>query len=344
MPDQRPEAQFAAPYVLFIKFIFDIISTLGGDLMFKSAYKDRYLLYADNYVENEQEDTSLLNINEAHELIYCKSGRLSANVEGVSYTVNPGEILITRDAEVHKVTPLDFPSEFHHMEFSPYYYYIFDSDYRICRPFTERALGIGCVIPRGKVNSTLIESCFACIAAVPDTYMRRIAVFGALTMILSEINRVFDYEYFDAPADSRSKLLRDIITYINDHLEDDLNPDGIAANLYISRSQLDRIFKQNLGFTLWKYVTFKRLIRARHLLHAGIANNEVARRCGFGDYSTFYKVYTKIFDTPPRAAQPNDTTDPLLKQFYKFDETCSTMDTPGEQFQIIQRIKKLTLD
>ena len=147
-----------------------------------------------------------------------------------------------------------------------------------------------------------------------------------------------------SPADSRSKLLRDIITSINDHLEDDLNPDGIAANLYISRSQLDRIFKQNLGFTLWKYVTFKRLIRARHLLHAGIANNEVARRCGFGDYSTFYKVYTKIFDTPPRAAQPNDTTDPLLKQFYKFDETCSTMDTPGEQFQIIQRIKKLTLD
>ena len=41
--------------------------------MFKSAYKDRYLLYADNYVESAQEDTSLLNINEAHELVYCKS-------------------------------------------------------------------------------------------------------------------------------------------------------------------------------------------------------------------------------------------------------------------------------
>lgn len=311
--------------------------------MLKSAYKDRYLLYADNYVESEQEDTSLLNINEAHELIYCKSGRLSANVEGVSYTVSPGEILITRDAEFHKITPLDFPTEFHHMEFSPYYYSIFDPDYRIYRPFTERELGMGCVIPRGKINGGFVESCFSCIAAVPNAYMRRIAVFGVLTTILSEINRVYDYENLDT-RDSRSELLRDIITYINDHLEEDLNPDNIAATLYISRSQLDRIFKQHLGFTLWKYITFKRLIRARHLLHAGIANNEVARRCGFGDYSTFYKVYTRIFDTPPRAAQPNDTTDPLLKQFYQFDETCSTIDTPGEQSLMFQRIKKMTLD
>ena len=311
--------------------------------MLKSAYKDKYLLYADNYVQNEQEDTSLLNINEAHELIYCKTGRLSASVEGVSYTVNPGEILITRDAEVHKVKPVALPTEFHHMEFSPYYYSIFDPDYRICRPFTERALGMGCVIPQNKLNGSFIESCFSCISVVSDTYMRRIAVFGALTMILSEINRVYDYENLDTH-DNRSDLLRNIIAYISEHLEDDLNPDNIAAALYISRSQLDRIFKQSFGFTLWKYITFKRLIRARHLLHSGIANNEVARRCGFGDYSTFYKVYTKIFGTPPRAAQPNDTTDPLLKQFYQFDESCSMIDTPSEQSQMFQRIKKLNID
>lgn len=311
--------------------------------MFKSAYKDRYLLYADNYVESAQEDTSLLNINEAHELVYCKSGRLSANVEGVSYIIGPGDILITRDAEVHKVEPIKFPAEFHHMEFSPFYYTIFDPDFRIYRPFTERDLGMGCVIPKGKIDSTFLESCFANIAAVPDTYMRRIAVFGALTIILSEINRVYEYNN-TSTCDNRSEILRNIITYVNDHLDEDLNPDSIAANLYISRSQLDRIFKQHLGFTLWKYITFKRLIRARHLLHAGIANNEVARQCGFGDYSTFYKVYTKIYDTPPRAAQPNDTTDPLLKQFYKFDETCSTIESPSEQTRVLESVKRLKLD
>ncbi len=306
--------------------------------MFKCAYKDRYLLYADNYVENEQEDTSLGHINEAHELIYCASGSLSANIEGVLYTVNPGEILMMRDAEVHKVAPVNFPVEFHHIKFSPYYYYIFDPNYRICKPFTDRDLGMGCVISRDNLNGTLIENCLASIPTIPDTYMRRIEVFGVLTIILSEICRTYDHEAYSTH-DSRSELLHAIITYINSHLEEDLNPDNIAATFYISRSQLDRIFKQNLGFTLWKYITFKRLIRARHLLHAGVANNEVARQCGFGDYSTFYKVYTKIFNTPPRAAQPNDTTDPLLKQFYKFDEAYSTIDTSLVQSPIFMTSK-----
>jgi len=311
--------------------------------MFKSVYLDRYLFYADNYLETAQDGTSLTHINEAHEFIYCSAGRLSANVEGIHYDVGPGDILLLRDAEVHKIVPVEFPAEFHHMKFSPYYYYIFDEDYRIFRPFNDRVLGMDCLIPHDKLNQALIENSFACVAAVPDTYMRRIAVFGALTMLLSEINRVYD---FDRPIshDSRNELLRDIITYVNDHLEEDLNPDSIAATLYISRSQLDRIFKQHLSFTLWKYITFKRLIRARHLLHAGIANNEVARRCGFGDYSTFYKVYTKTFDKPPRAAQPNDMTDPLLRQFYKFDSFCSTASTPGEQASIVERLKKLSLD
>lgn len=310
--------------------------------MFKCVYKDTYLLYADNYVENEQEETSLGNINEAHELIYCTSGSLSANIEGVLYTVNPGEILMMRDAEVHKVIPVQFPVEFHHIQFSPYYYYIFDPNYRICKPFTERDLGMGCVISQDKLNGVLIENCLASIPTIPDAYMRRIAVFGVLTVLLSEICRTYDYQAYRMH-DCRSELLHAIITYINEHLEEDLNPDHIASAFYISRSQLDRIFKQNLGFTLWKYVTFKRLIRARHLLHAGVANNEVARQCGFGDYSTFYKVYTKIFNTPPRAAQPNDTTDPLLKQFYQFDETCSTIDTPLAQSQIFMTSRKYSL-
>ena len=311
--------------------------------MFKTVYRDSYLLYADEVMQDPQEDTFLHNINEAHELYYCKSGQLSANVEGLSYTVRPGEILLVRDAEVRKIEPAEFPAEFHHLHFSPYYFSIFDREGRLLSPFTERGLGMHCLIPRDKLQPEFLESCFACIAAVPDAYLRRIAVFGALTLILSKICNLYESEALDN-SDSRSELLLNIINYINAHLDEELNPDKIASTLYISRSQLDRIFKQNLGFTLWKYITFKRLIRARHLLHSGMANNEVAHQCGFGDYSTFYKVYTRTFGTPPRAAHPNDTTDPLLRQFYQFDESCTTADSPTEQQRMIQRSRKLKLD
>lgn len=311
--------------------------------MLKSVYRDPYLFYADEEVNSPQEDPSLSNINEAHTLFYCESGLLNANVEGVAYTVHPGEILLVRDAEVYRITPAAYPTRFKRMHFSPFYYYIFDRDYRFLRPFQERELGINCLVPAGAVDPAFLESCFRAIDMVKDAYLRRITVFGALTMILSEINNAFEVDALTA-SDTRSELLLHIITYINDHLDEELNPDRIASVLYISRSQLDRIFKQNLGFTLWKYITYKRLIRARHLLHSGMANNEVAHQCGFGDYSTFYKVYTKTFGTPPRAAHPNDTTDPLLKQFYQFDESSTSIDAAAEQQRIPQSTRKLRLD
>ena len=311
--------------------------------MLKTVYRDQYLFYADELVNSQEEDPSLHNINEAHELFYCKSGLLSANVEGVSYTVHPGEILLLRDAEVSRIRTALYPTEFCHLCFSPYYYSIFDRENRFLRPFMDRELGMRCLIPASVLNGAFLESCFDSIAAVDDAYLRRIAVFGALTMILTEINNVYEKQEPDT-YDSRSELLLNIISYINNHLDEELNPDKIASVLYISRSQLDRIFKQNLGFTLWKYITFKRLIRARHLLHSGMANNEVAHQCGFGDYSTFYKVYTKTFDTPPRAAHPNDTTDPLLKQFYQYDETNTNIDVEEEQPRMRQHNRKLQLD
>lgn len=303
-------------------------------------YRDRYLFYGDEAVDSQEEETSLNNINEAHQLIRCASGQLSANVEGVTYTLHPGDLLLLRDAEVHKVVPTHSPTDFQHVQFSTYYFDLFDPDRRLCRPFTERPLGMRCLIPQDRETDTLIEACIRDIAETPDAYMRRLAVFGSLTTILCRICRLAADADPDA-FDSRSGLLLDIINYINSHLEEDLNPDKIAATLYISRSQLDRIFKQNLGFTLWKYVTFKRLIRARHLLHAGVANNEVAHQCGFGDYSTFYKVYTRIFGTAPRAAHPTDTTDPLLKQFYQFDESSTIVNNPA---QMLKTMKRLHLD
>ncbi|MBE6935692.1 MAG: helix-turn-helix domain-containing protein [Ruminococcaceae bacterium] len=311
--------------------------------MFQCAYRDPYLLYTDNLLETPDDSSSLIHINEAHEIIYCVSGSLTANIEGVRYTVMPGDLLLIRDAEMHITAPETLPTQFHHIKFSPYYFNFFDTENRICRPFSEHPFGIGNLVPGSRLNRPLIENCFANIRGTRDAYMRRVAVFGTLMMILSDVNQCYDYDR-SHHVDTRSAVLQEIITYINSHLDEDLNPDKIASRLYISRSQLDRIFKQNIGFTLWKYITFKRLIRARHLLHAGIANNEVARLCGFGDYSTFYKVYTKVWGRPPRAAQPNETTDPLLKQFYKFDDTASIIDATDELEGLFQRMKRLQLE
>jgi AraC-like DNA-binding protein len=44
---------------------------------------------------------------------------------------------------------------------------------------------------------------------------------------------------------------------------------------------------------------YKRMACARELLKNGVPAKEAAERCGFGEYSTFYRGYEKMFNQSP---------------------------------------------
>ena len=70
------------------------------------------------------------------------------------------------------------------------------------------------------------------------------------------------------------------------------------------------------GFTLWNYITQKRLSRAYYLIRSGVSNKDAAHISGFQDYSTFYKAYTRLRGFSPKDDRPSETYDPLLTNFY----------------------------
>jgi AraC-like DNA-binding protein len=89
---------------------------------------------------------------------------------------------------------------------------------------------------------------------------------------------------------------------VNEHLYEELSLDTICKKFYISKPQLCRIFKRATGSTVWEYVTTKRLIAAQRLIRSGIPVAEAARKCGFGDYTSFYRAYRKQFGEKPKEA------------------------------------------
>ena len=44
----------------------------------------------------------------------------------------------------------------------------------------------------------------------------------------------------------------------------------------------------------------KRMIRARDLVRAGVSFTTVAQRCGFSEYSGFYKAFRNEYGMSPR--------------------------------------------
>lgn len=89
------------------------------------------------------------------------------------------------------------------------------------------------------------------------------------------------------------------VNYIDDNFKQPITTAHIAAHLNISASLLLHRFKDEMGTTLHRYITEKRLIYARGLIENGAKPTEVFEYCGFEDYSGFYKAFVKIFGYPP---------------------------------------------
>ena len=102
---------------------------------------------------------------------------------------------------------------------------------------------------------------------------------------------------FDA---EKPTLINALIEHIEGHLDEKLNLDEVAAHFYISRGTVNKLFKQSMDTTFYKFVTQRRLILAQVLIAEDESMDSISRKCGFTDYSTFYKAFKKEYGISPR--------------------------------------------
>lgn len=95
-------------------------------------------------------------------------------------------------------------------------------------------------------------------------------------------------------------MMTALIEYIENHLHDPLTLDSIAAHFYVSRSAVSKLFREETDTSFHRFLTQRRLILAKQLIGAGEGMERVAQRCGFSDYSIFYKAFKKEYGLSPR--------------------------------------------
>ena len=88
--------------------------------------------------------------------------------------------------------------------------------------------------------------------------------------------------------------IKQMIGFIQEHFQEKLTLDDIAAQANISRNSCLSCFKRVLGMSPMEYVIGQRLERALHLLDsAELSIAEISDFCGFGDPSYFGKAFRK---------------------------------------------------
>jgi len=97
-----------------------------------------------------------------------------------------------------------------------------------------------------------------------------------------------------------SKLIDDVLKYIEKNLHKPITLNQISEELYISRNYLGKIFKDNMDVSFKEYLTNTRINKARKMLLTGnYMIYEVADGVGFENPAYFSALFKKILGYPP---------------------------------------------
>ncbi|MEL4105880.1 AraC family transcriptional regulator [Oscillospiraceae bacterium WX1] len=134
-----------------------------------------------------------------------------------------------------------------------------------------------------------------------------------LAFWISDIVRRFIVQAFDLAQVKHSDVVFKITNYIKKNCAEKLTLDSLAKEVYLSKSYLSSIFKQETGMSLTAYITKVRVEKSKKmLLEDCISLAIISTQCGFKDQSYFTKVFKKETGVSPKRFRNNyfgDTSD-----------------------------------
>jgi YesN/AraC family two-component response regulator len=127
-----------------------------------------------------------------------------------------------------------------------------------------------------------------------------------LAFWISDIVRRFIVQAFDLAQVKHSDVVFKITNYIKKHCGEKLTLDQLAKEVYLSKSYLSSIFKQETGMSLTSYITKVRVEKSKKLLLEDCLSLAViSAQCGFKDQSYFTKVFKKETGVSPKRFRNN---------------------------------------
>lgn len=238
-----------------------------------------------------------LHTHEKAELYYFIRGHGVFHIEGNSYPLEKGDLLLMQGAESHYIE-LDKSKPYERMvlHFNLDVLKQLDPQGHLSTPFLDREPGKQNRYRPDQFRGGSCEHYFSTMMRLsPEP---RVSIFAGLIPLLCELCQIRDTQ--DAYSDSSTDPIGyRIMRYLNQNISQRICLDDICREFYISKSQLCRIFRDSTGVTVKQYLNAKRLVKAKQLMDAGQQPTHVYPQCGFNDYSSFYRAYVKYYGTAP---------------------------------------------
>ncbi|MBO5452859.1 MAG: helix-turn-helix transcriptional regulator [Clostridia bacterium] len=234
----------------------------------------------------------------SYEILLFVRGRAHYTVEGAKYNLSPMDMMVMRNNELHNITQYA-DAEYERVVINirlDFFERYGCEEYRSI--FEDRLAGRGNLISSSVINKHKLYDIIKRMEKYNDEKGDDAVKSSCLIELLYLLNKYGKTaEYKKAEINI---TVEKIINYINENLSEKLSLDEISEKLFLSKYHLCRVFREHTGYTINRYVAYKRILSVKKLCFEGKSLTEASELSGFESYSNFYKTYTKTMGCSPK--------------------------------------------
>lgn len=253
-----------------------------------------------------------IHLHDACEVYMALTSDIRYYIEGTYYDMHPGDIIITREKEIHR------PTMTHHHDYNRMYLMFQPEHFKPSLPqhlslfdiFHQRQKGRQNLIRSNHPLHPHAKLLFERIVQLnhTSTVKERFEQQLLVMELFLALDTIHKDQYEDAsssetitPIDERiDRILEDISQHFNEPY--DLN--SLASRHYMDRYYMCHLFKTHTGFSIMEYIQSKRISYAKELLiNKTLTMSDISQRVGYEDYSNFYKTFRKLTGVSPKKYQ-----------------------------------------
>ena len=230
-----------------------------------------------------------------YELLYIINGDVTHIIEDKKFKLRAGDLVFIR------------PNMYHFIQIDSS-----ERDYeRININFAASDINTDMSIIPDSVNvintneNSRLSDIFGKVSVYANTFDSEV-FYKILKGLITEV--VYNISLTDS-VDEREELsvtnpiITQAINYINTNLFTIKNVGEVADAIFVTESYLFKLFKKELRKGPKKYITDKRLLAAQQMIKHGEKPTVIFERCGFNDYTSFYRGYVEYFGHSPSKEQ-----------------------------------------
>ncbi len=254
-------------------------------------------------LSDEEKPRSMHN-HDCLEIYFSVSGGKQFFVDDRHYENNDGDLFIINQFETHKPVLAD---GVHHervvLSIHPDYPATLstpDTDLTAC--FFQRPPGFSHRVQLDRAEraqfGALVRRCIGAQGFGAD--VQENASFTELLLLIGTLYAPERHAAAGVEPTPGGERIDALLSYINRRITEPLTIDSLADEFYLSSGYLCRLFKQETGTTISKYVAARRISLAKRLLAEGRSVRETCELSGFGDYAHFIRTFGQAVGVSPK--------------------------------------------